>query len=345
MILITGGLGYLGSHLALDLLLKGHDVVLVDNLSHASNSRLEQLEFLTKCYIPFVRLDVRNTPVLQKVFEQYPIDYVIHAAGFKGIAEARLKPLEYYNNNIGCMMSILRALQRSSVKRLVNLSSVMVYGESGNDWQEDDAFDWYTDSPYIRAQQMIEEMLHDVYRVDDYWQILNLRLGNVIGAYPNGSFGEWMPLLPKGVLPHLLQVAGGQKEVFELAQHFDTPDQTAERDFIHIKDVVDAVYQLMIWSNTQQNFLQDFNVVTGVSQSISDLRQRVMALTAINIAVEPKLDIGQSIWEKDLARSGGSSNKLKRLLGWQPQFSTDDAILHQWHYYRHISHAASNTKH
>ena len=332
MILITGGLGYIGSHIALDMLAKGHEVVIVDNLSHAAVDRLQQLEYLTKLYVPFVRLDVRNTPVLQKVFEQYPIDYVIHAASFKSIAESRHKPLEYYNNNIGCMMSILRALQRTGVKRFVNLSSMAVYGESGDDWLEEDAFNLYVDNPYIRAQQMIEHMIQDVYRVDNQWQILNVRLSNVIGAYPEGYLGEWTPLLPKAILPNLLQLAAGQKEHLDIVNGLATSDGTAERDFIHIKDVVDAVYKLMLWSNTQQNFLEHFNLGSGQVLSINELVNCIERVTQQSI--RPHLNFVSETDSQSYARLGADITKLHTTVDWKSKFQIHDAIMHQWIYYQ-----------
>lgn len=336
MILITGGLGYLGSHLALELLSHGHEVVLVDNLSHASMDRLQQLENVTSLYVPFVRLDVRNTPVLQKVFEQYPIEYVIHAAGFKSIGESHNKPLEYYNNNIGCMMSILRALQRTGIKRLVNLSSLAVYGEAGADWIEDDAFYLHLQNPYIRAQQMNEQMLSDIYRVDPYWQIINVRLGNVIGADPEGRLGEWTPLLPKAILPNLLQIAAGHKDHLELPGELDTADGSAERDFIHIKDATEAIYQLMHWSAHQHNLHAHFNLASGQTISLRGLISETEKITQRPIMRH--VQFGSGAVHDELAVLGADTSKLKQTLQWTPQFTVEDAIAHQWTYQQRSAH-------
>ncbi|WP_122985337.1 SDR family NAD(P)-dependent oxidoreductase, partial [Acinetobacter soli] len=119
MILVTGGLGFLGSHIALSLLAQGQEVILVDNLANASLQTLERLEYISGMYVPFVKVDVRNTPALNKVFEQYSIDAVVHTAGFKALEESKLKPLEYYNDNVSCIMSLLRSMQRTGVRKLV----------------------------------------------------------------------------------------------------------------------------------------------------------------------------------------------------------------------------------
>ncbi len=332
MILVTGGLGYLGSHIALYLMSKGHEVLLVDNLSQASMETLERIEYITKSYVPFIRLDVRNTPVLQKAFEQYPIDYVIHTAGFKGVAESVMRPLEYYNNNLGCMMSILRAMQRSTVKRLVNISSLMVYGQSGTDWKEDADFYNQHHNPYIRAQQHIEHMLQDIYAADNFWQILNVRLGNVIGAYSDGQFGEWVPLLPKSALSNLLQVATQQKDIFDLYhQDLDTKDGSSERSYTHIMDVVDAIYKLMLWSNEQENFLQSFFVASDQLTSLKTLIEQVGDVTQTNIETAPFADA-----QFELAQLGANTDKLKTHIEWSPQRSVEDAIRDQWTYYQSV---------
>lgn len=334
MILITGGLGYLGSHMALYLMSKGHEVVLADNLSQSSVAVLERLEYITKLYIPFVRLDIRNTPVLQKTFEQYPIDYVIHAASFKSIEESKSRPLEYYNNNVGCMMSLLRALQRSNVKRLVNLSSVAVYGAEGDAWSEQDTIQKDHANPYIHSQQMNEQMLFDTYQADPMWQMLNVRIGNVIGAYgsnpdQDSPLGEWTPLVPKSVLPTILQVAAGQKDSFDIHQNYlNTPDGSTHRNYIHVMDVVEAIYQLMLWSNTQANFFEHFNITADQSTSLKELIKIAERVTSKRITTTQSLELSQAI-----ATLSASNAKLKATAQWQTKRSVEDAVRSQWQYY------------
>lgn len=334
MILITGGLGYLGSHMALYLMSKGHEVVLADNLSQSSVAVLERLEYITKLYIPFVRLDIRNTPVLQKTFEQYPIDYVIHAASFKSIEESKSRPLEYYNNNVGCMMSLLRALQRSNVKRLVNLSSVAVYGAEGDAWSEQDPIQKDHANPYIHSQQMNEQMLFDTYQADPMWQMLNVRIGNVIGAYgsnpdQDSPLGEWTPLVPKSVLPTILQVAAGQKDCFDIHQNYlNTPDGSTHRNYIHVMDVVEAIYQLMLWSNTQANFFEHFNITADQSTSLKELIKTAERVTNKRITTTQSLELSQAI-----ATLSASNAKLKSTAQWQTKRSVEDAVRSQWQYY------------
>ena len=156
MILVTGGLGFLGSHIALSLLAQGLEVIVVDNLANANLQTLERLEYISGMYVPFIKIDIRNTPALNKVFEQHSIQAVVHAANFKSLEESVLKPLEYYNDNVSCIMSLMRAMQRTGVRHLVHLSSLAVYGQSGTDLNEDLPFNYTYPNPYIKSQQMVK---------------------------------------------------------------------------------------------------------------------------------------------------------------------------------------------
>lgn len=330
MILITGGLGYIGSHIALDLISKGHEVVLVDNLSQSSNQIFERLEYITNSSIPFVRLDVRNTPVLQKIFEQHPIEYVIHCAGLKSVADSKKYPLEYYNNNASCLVSLLRAMQRAGVRRLVNISSSMVYGKSGTYFSENDECSSEHNNPYIRITQQNESMLKDMFAADDYWQISNVRLTNVVGTFNDCKIGEWVFPSPKSILPRLLQVSGNQREFIELYQQdLDTEDGTAERDYVHIMDVVQAIYQILIWSNYQQNFFENFNVGSGKLSSIKQLIKTVEEVTLHRIPIQDAIEQVDVI-----AQNGVNLEKIRQLTGWIPTRSLAKAVGDQWAFYQ-----------
>ena len=201
MILVTGGLGFIGSHIALSLLAQGQQVIVVDNLANASLQTLERLEFISGMYVPFVKIDIRNTPALNKVFEQNSIDAVVHTASFKSLEESVLKPLEYYNDNVSCIMSLLRAMQRTGVRNLVHLSSLAVYGQSSPDLTEETPFNFSYPNPYIKSQQMVEEIIRDTARTDNEWKIAILRLCNISGAFEHGVLGEVVPPLPKNIVP------------------------------------------------------------------------------------------------------------------------------------------------
>lgn len=201
MILVTGGLGFIGSHIALSLMAQGQEVIIVDNLSNANLQTLERLEYISGMYVPFAKIDIRNTPALNKVFEQYSVDAVVHTASFKSLEESVLKPLEYYNDNVSCIMSLLRAMQRTGVRVLAHLSSLTVYGQSSLQLKEDLPFQYAYPNPYIKSQQMAEEIIQDTFKTDNEWKIALLRLGNIAGAFEHGVLGEMVPPLPKILYP------------------------------------------------------------------------------------------------------------------------------------------------
>lgn len=328
MILVTGGLGFIGSHVVLSLLAQGQEVVIVDNLANANLQTLERLEYITGMYVPFVKIDVRNTPALNKVFEQYPIDAVVHAAGFKSIEESRLKPLEYYNDNVSCIMSLLRAMQRTGIRNLVHLSSLAVYGVSSLELNEQVPFNYTYPNPYIKSQQMIETIIGDTFRTDPDWRIAILRIANVAGAFEHGVLGELVPPLPKNILPLAMQVAAMQRDVIELQRYVNTADKTVERSFVHVLDVCEAIQTSLYWLQTQNNCCESFDIAGEVS-SIQNLLGLVAQVTNVNIAT---LDAGYPF--EELAQTASNSQKAAEILKWNTRRPLKQMIEDEWRFYQ-----------
>ncbi|MBK0063303.1 MULTISPECIES: UDP-glucose 4-epimerase GalE [unclassified Acinetobacter] len=329
MILVTGGLGFLGSHIALSLMAQGQEVILVDNLANASLQTLERLEYISGMYVPFVKVDVRNTPALNKVFEQYSIDAVIHTAGFKSLEESRLKPLEYYNDNVSCIMSLLRSMQRTGVRRLVHLSSLAIYGKSGIALSEDESFDFSYDNPYIKSQQMVEEIIRDTVKTDNEWQVAILRLSNVVGAFEHGVLGENVAQLPKNIVPLALQVAAMQRDSLELQKNVDTSDKTVERSFIHVLDVCEAVFASLYWLNNQHHCCESFNIAQDNLTSISSLIKVISEVTNAPIETHDAL-----YTHNEIAQLGADISKAEQLLNWKPKRSLEKMIEDEWRFYQ-----------
>lgn len=328
MILVTGGLGFIGSHVVLSLLAQGQEVVIVDNLANATLQTLERLEYISGMYVPFVKLDVRNTPALNKVFEQYSIDAVIHTAGFKSIEEARLKPLEYYNDNLSCIMSLLRAMQRTGVRNFIHLSSLAVYGTSSLELNEDVPFNFANPNPYIKSQQMIEEIIRDTAITDNEWNIAILRLGNVVGAFENGVLGEFVAPLPKNIVPLLLQVAAMQRDSIELQQNAKTEDKTVERSFIHVLDVCEAVNASLYWMQNNRGVCESFDI-TGETSSILQLIKTIEKVTETQIKT-----INTVYAYQELDQVVSNSEKATRILNWQSKRSIEQMIQDEWRFYK-----------
>lgn len=329
MILITGGLGFIGSHIALSLMAHGQEVILVDNLANATLQTLERLEYISGMYVPFVKVDVRNTPALNKVFEQYSIDAVVHCAGFKSLEESRLKPLEYYNDNVSCIMSLLRAMQRTGARHFVHLSSLAVYGKSSLSLNEQDDFNYEYPNPYVKSQQMIEHIIQDTSKTDSEWKIAILRVANVVGAFEHGVLGEFVTALPKNIVPLAMQVAAMQRDAVELYQHANTTDGTVERSFVHVLDVCTAVQATLYWLSQRHESVCDAFNIASTPYSIQDLLNMVGKVAQASVPTLPAHDGFQP-----LDQVGASAEKAKTILGWEAKKSLEDMIADEWRFYQ-----------
>lgn len=340
MILITGGLGFIGSHLALQLLSRGQQVVLVDNLSNGNLQTLERLEFIAQMYIPFVKVDVRNTPALNKVFEQFSIQAVVHCAGFKSLSESNLKPLEYYNDNISCIMSLMRAMQRTGVRKLVHLSSLAAYGCSNAKLNEQTPFVFDYPNPYVKSQQMMESIIHDTFKTDNEWNIAVLRVANVAGAYENGILGETIPQLPKNIVSMAMQAAAGIRDGIELQDHHQTDDGTVERSFIHVLDVAEAIIASLHWLNNQQHVCEAFNIAHAETTSIAAL------LTQIQSTLGKTFHVTSATEQmSELTCLGAQCQHAQQTLNWQAQRDLKQMIEHQWRFYQNFLAMAPSSYH
>lgn len=334
MILITGGLGYIGSHLALHLMAQGQSVVLVDNLLNTNIQVLERLEYISQMYIPFVKLDVRNTPALNKVFEQYPIKAVVHCAGFKSASESKYKPLDYYNDNLNCILSLLRAMQWANVYHLVHVSSLMVYNQSSRELDEKMEFNTQHQNPYVRSLQMIEQIIKDTYVSNPLWNIAVLRMSNIAGAYENGILGEMIPTQPKNIVSLAMQVAGRQRESIELHNYGTShPEGTVERHFLHVMDGCDAIAKALVWLARREQGYDVFNVsgyeainMHQVVNEISRITQR--AIPTVEIKKAPEQDV--------LLQIGAKNIKAHCTLQWRGTRDFQQMLQDQWRFYENF---------
>ena len=330
MILVTGGLGFIGSHIALSLMAQGQEVIIVDNLSNANLQTLERLEYISGMYVPFAKIDIRNTPALNKVFEQYSVDAVVHTASFKSLEESVLKPLEYYNDNVSCIMSLLRAMQRTGVRVLAHLSSLTVYGQSSLQLKEDLPFQYAYPNPYIKSQQMAEEIIQDTFKTDNEWKIALLRLGNIAGAFEHGVLGEMVPPLPKNIVPLAMQVGARQREFIELRKQAQTEDKTVERSFLHVLDCCEAVSLTLQWLFQQQHVCEAFNIA-GEAISIQQLLNEISSVTGTEIKT-----VDADVYPyAELDQVAADISKVKEVLGWQPKRSIQQMLEDEWRFYQH----------
>ncbi len=239
-ILLTGGMGYIGSHTAIVLSHLGHQVVLYDNLSNSSDSTHEKLEQITGQRIPFVSGDVRDSAMLKNTLVTHCIDAIVHFAGLKAVGESVKKPVDYYANNVQGTISLLQAMQSVDIKTLVFSSSATVYGEPKY-LPLDEHHPTSTTNPYGRSKLHIEEMLNDLVASDPDWRVACLRYFNPVGAHDSGLIGENPNGVPNNLMPYIAQVATRKRPYLNVfGGDYPTEDGTGVRDYIHVMDLAEG---------------------------------------------------------------------------------------------------------
>jgi UDP-glucose 4-epimerase len=232
MILLTGGAGYIGSHVCIALLDAGLDVVAVDNLSNSNKASLERVQSICGRSLVFRHADIRNEDAIYEILRAFGVTAVIHLAGLKAVGDSSVRPMTYYENNVLGTMRLVSAMKRAKAKTLVFSSSATVYGIPAY-LPLDEKHPLGPTNPYGRTKFFIEEMLRDLYRSDDDWRIVILRYFNPVGAHESGLVGEDPLGVPNNLLPFVAQVAIGKREkVLIWGNNYDTPDGTGIRDFI-----------------------------------------------------------------------------------------------------------------
>jgi UDP-glucose 4-epimerase len=236
-ILVTGGMGYIGSHTVVELLAAGHEVVVIDNLSNARASVFDRVCAIAGKPFTFHEVDVRDRAGVEAVFAAHAIDAVIHFAGLKAVGESVEQPLRYYDNNLSGSIVLFEAMAKFGVRQLVFSSSATVYGDPAS-VPIYEHFPLSATNPYGRSKLIIEDMLRDLYRSDAGWHIALLRYFNPVGAHESGLIGEEPNGIPNNLLPYIAQVADGRREFLSVyGGDYPTPDGTGMRDYIHVVDL------------------------------------------------------------------------------------------------------------
>ena len=310
-ILLTGGTGYIGSHTAVVLIEAGHKVVLFDNLTNSRQDVVDRLESITNQNIPFVEGDVRDTSLLSRTIKDYQVDAVIHFAGLKAVGESVEKPLEYFDNNVGGTISLLKAMQENQVKTLVFSSSATVYGEPQY-LPIDESHPTSATNPYGRTKLHIEEMLQDVVTSDSAFGVVCLRYFNPVGAHESGLIGESPNGIPNNLMPFVSQVAAGKRaKVNVFGDDYPTVDGTGVRDYIHVLDLASGHLAAI-------NFLAGtkgwhaINLGTGFGSSVLEMIGQFASSSARSIPYEV---VGRR--PGDVASCYVSAEKAEKLLKWK----------------------------
>lgn len=325
-VLVTGGAGYIGSHTSLELLKEGHEVVVIDNLSNSKEISLKRVEKLSGKSIDFKKVDLLDPPGLNKIFDEFKIDTVIHFAGLKAVGESVKIPLEYYRNNFVGTLNLLDAMIKHNVKKLLFSSSCTVYGNPDKVPITED-FPVSAASPYGRTKLFIEHMLQDLYESDKDWHIILLRYFNPVGADPSGQIGEDPNGIPTNLFPFITQVAVGKLQKLSVfGNDYPTPDGTCIRDYIHVSDLAYGhVKALEKLDKNSGSFI--YNLGTGKGYSVLDVVNAFKKVLG--------RDIPYQIVDRragDVVAVYADPTKAKDELGWETKKTLEDMCRDAWNF-------------
>ncbi|MCZ8532009.1 UDP-glucose 4-epimerase GalE [Psychrobacillus psychrodurans] len=330
-VLITGGLGYIGSHTVVELSNNGFECIVLDNLSNSSIKVLKDIEELCQKKIEYWNFDLHDKDELENIFSTHQFHAVIHFAGIKSPGESFVEPLRYFEENIGTTINLLKEMQRKNVKKLVFSSSATVYGDLTTPPVNEDAPTSIL-NPYGRTKLIIEEMLQDLSKSDPSWSIAMLRYFNPIGAHPSGRIGEKPNGIPNNLMPYITQVANGEREYLNIfGDDYPTHDGTGIRDYIHVVDLASGHLKALNYLNNQLG-AHIFNLGTGKGYSVLDLVNTFEKVN--NIKIPYKIMARRS---GDIAVSYADVSKAEQELGWKAEHELKDMCEDAWRWEKNSS--------
>ena len=324
MILVTGGLGYIGAHTCVELQRAGHALSIVDNLVNSKLAVLERVRSLGGGSVAFHQIDLRDRIALARVFERNPIEAVIHFAGHKAVGESITNSLEYYDNNIGGTLSLLGSMEKYSVRRIVFSSSATVYGDP-QQLPLVETHPLNAVNPYGRTKQFIESILADVAAGSPGFSHATLRYFNPIGAHPSGRIGEDSRGIPNNLFPYVTQVAVGRLEKLRIfGDNYDTVDGTGVRDYIHVMDLAAGHLAALRYLLSGSESITA-NLGTGKGTSVLEVVRAFERMTGIPIHYEivPRR-------AGDVASCYADASLAATKLGWRAQLGIDDMCHDSW---------------
>jgi UDP-glucose 4-epimerase len=332
--LITGGLGFIGSHVAVELMLEKYKIIIIDNLSNSKRSTFDKIRTLANgtgetgetdgTEIIFFEMDLLDEEKLKGIFTNYKIDCVIHMAGFKAVSESIKIPLRYYENNISGTLKLLKIMNETNCKNLIFSSSATVYGDQIYPVDENCPTGINMTNPYGKTKHMIEQILMDLYQSDHDWRIVIFRYFNPVGNHPSGLLKEDPNGLPNNLFPHIIKTARQQQHYLSIfGKDYDTPDGTCIRDFIHVVDL--AKGHIAPLKRIKTSGLSIYNLGTGTAVSLMEL---ITCFSQVN-----KIDIPYQFVERrsgDLPVVFARVDKVYDELGWKAEKSLVEICQDGW---------------
>ena len=334
-ILVTGGLGFIGSHTVVELHQAGFEPIIVDNLYNSDIQVLDRLEKITDKRFPYYNVDCLDGVKMREIFKEHKINGVIHFAAYKAVGESVLQPLKYYGNNLESLTILLTIMEEFSVSNFVFSSSCTVYGEAAELPVTESTPRLPATSPYGNTKAIGEDILRDFIYSNPSFQGISLRYFNPIGAHPSAEIGELPRGVPSNLVPFLTQVAIGEREkLMVFGDDYDTPDGTCIRDYIHVVDLAKAhVKALELLQNCPEGSYYDvFNVGTGTGYSVLDLIKTFEEVndTKLNYEITQRRP-------GDVVKIYAQSDKSNQLLKWKAEKTLGDALKDAWRWQQKIN--------
>lgn len=325
-VLVTGGLGFIGSHTCVELLNAGHDVVVIDNLYNAKLEVKDLISQITGKEIKYYNNDVCDEGALNKIFEENKIDAVIHFAGYKAVGESVQKPLEYYSNNMISTLALCDAMRKNDCYNLVFSSSATVYGDPERIPIDEECRLGPTTNPYGTTKLMIEQILKDLSYSDEKWNIALLRYFNPIGAHESGLIGEEPNGIPNNLMPYVVKVANKELPFLHVfGNDYNTPDGTGVRDYIHVVDLAKGHLCALNKLANEHIGVDAYNLGTGNGYSVLDIVKAFEDANSINVPyqIDPRRP-------GDIAVCYANPKKAYRELGFKAEKTLDDMMRDSW---------------
>lgn len=326
-ILVTGGAGYIGSHTCIELLTAGHEVVVLDNLSNSSVESLARVQALAAKKLDFVEGDILDQQILDQIFQHHSIDAVIHFAGLKAVGESQKEPLKYFENNISGSISLVKAMERAQVFKLVFSSSATVYDEANISPLNETMPTGMPSNNYGYTKLIVEQLLEKLSAADERWSIALLRYFNPVGAHQSGQMGEDPQGIPNNLMPYVTQVAVGRRDKLSIfGNDYDTVDGTGVRDYIHVVDLANA-HLCALNHRLKTQGCRAWNIGTGNGISVKQIRDTFEKVNGVEIPFEyvPRR-------EGDVATSFADNARAIAELDWQPQYGLEDMLKDSWNW-------------
>ena len=323
-ILVTGGLGFIGSHTCVELINKNHQVVVADNLSNSKIETLERIEKITGTSPDFYKIDVTKEELVEEIFKKEEIDGVIHFAGYKAVGESVEKPLEYYYNNVVSTMVLGEICLKYGVSKFVFSSSATVYGDQESPFKEDMEL-METTNPYGETKAMSERILKDTAKANEDFGVSLLRYFNPVGAHESGLIGEDPNGIPNNLMPFITKVGKGELDKLHIfGNDYDTVDGTGVRDYIHVVDLAEGHVAALENLNPGINI---YNLGTGKGTSVLEM---VEAFKKVN-----KVDVPYEIVQRrkgDIAKSFADVSKAEKDLKWKAKRGIEEMVRDAWRF-------------